>query len=130
MELGPRDLKEKQAVLVRRDTGAKRAVKLSGLVGEVAGELEAIQKSLLQRATAALKKSTHEASTLAEVKNALAQHGGIVRVPWSGKPECEARLNEETGGKILNVPLDQKAKGRCPVCSEDGAAIANFGKSY
>jgi prolyl-tRNA synthetase len=131
IEFGPRDMKEGQAVLVRRDTGAKRSVKLVGLEEEVAKELESIQASLLQRATKALTDNTRDAATLAELKRVLTQHGGIVRVPWCGSPECEAEMREETGGKILNVPLGQKApKAKCPVCSKEAVHIANFGKSY
>ncbi len=131
MEFGPRDMKDRQAVLVRRDTGGKRVVRLADLEVEVAKELDAVQESLFQRATKALADGTRSAETLAEVKQVLAEHGGIVRVPWCGKPECEAKLKEETGGKILNVPLDQKAPGaRCPVCGAEALHTANFGKSY
>jgi prolyl-tRNA synthetase len=130
VEFGPRDLRERQAVLVRRDTGGKRQVKLASLAPEVGKELDAIQSNLLQRATEALAKSTHEAGTLSELKKELAK-GGIVRVPWCGKDECEAKLKDETGGKILNVPLDQKrVKRKCIVCGDDADSVANFGKSY
>ena len=130
VELGPRDLKEKQAVLVRRDTGTKRAVKLDSVLAEVADELAAIQSSLLSRATEALARSTHDASNMADLKKALAK-GGIVRVPWCERPECEARLKEETAGKILNIPLDQKKpKLKCVVCGQDAGSVVNFGKSY
>ena len=131
IEFGPRDMKEKQAVLVRRDTGGKRTTKLVSLEEEVAKELETIQASMLQRATRALAENTRDAETLADLKRILAKHGGIVRVPWCGKAECEAKMKEETGGKILNFPIDQKApKAKCPVCSRDAVHLANFGKSY
>ena len=130
VELGPRDLKEGQAVLVRRDSGTKRVVKLGSVPDEVAKELRAIQSGLLSRATEALAKNTHEASSLAELKKALAK-GGIARVPWCGRDECETKLKGETGGKILNIPLDQKHTGlRCVSCGEAADSVANFGKSY
>ena len=130
VELGPRDLKEKQAVLVRRDTGGKRVVKLASIGAEVAKELDAVQANLLARATEALAKGTHEAGTLAELKKALGR-GGIVRVPWCGSAGCEARLKEETGGKVLNIPLEQKrARSKCIVCGQDADSVVNFGKSY
>ncbi len=131
VEFGPRDMKEGQAVLVRRDNGGKRTVKLASLPDEVGKELETIQDSLFQRASEELSKNTRDATTLAELKEILSQHGGMIRVPWCGKAECEAKMKEETGGKILNVPLGQgRRKGRCPVCSEEAGSIALFGKSY
>jgi prolyl-tRNA synthetase len=131
IEFGPRDMRDKQAVLVRRDTGSKRVVKLANLEEEVAKELETIQANLLQRATKALVENTRDATTLSELKRILSQHGGIVRVPWCGRAECEAKMKEETGGKILNVPMDKKAlKSKCPACGTDAASVVNFGKSY
>ena len=104
---------------------------LAMLVDEVAAELDAIQGDLLRKASEALAKNTHSASTVAEIKKVLSENGGIVQIPWCGNEDCEVKLREGTGGKILNIPLDQKApKGRCPVCSKDATAIANFGKSY
>ncbi|MDG6909344.1 MAG: proline--tRNA ligase [Nitrososphaerota archaeon] len=128
VEFGPRDLKERQAVLVRRDTGAKRGAKLASLKEEVAKELEAIQGSLFQKASDALAANTRDATTLEGLRKALAE-GGIVRVPWCGNPECEEKLKAETGGKVLNIPLDQKGKSKCAVCGQP-AGLANFGKSY
>lgn len=130
VELGPRDLKSGQAVLVRRDTGEKRAAKLTDLEKEVASELEGIQKNLLARARENLTRSTRQASSLEELRAMLAK-GGIIRVHWCGSRKCEDRLKEETGGKIINIPLDQhSAGGKCISCGEKAVAVANFAKSY
>jgi len=131
IEFGPRDMKEKQVVLVRRDTGGKRAAKIQSLAHEVAKELDDIQANLFKRASETLAKGTREASSLAELKRMLAEHGGIVKVPWCGKEVCEAKMKEETGGKILNIPLDRKhPKVGCAVCGEEASSWVNFGKSY
>lgn len=130
VELGPRDLKSGQAVLVRRDTGEKRAAKLTDLEKEVASELEGIQRNLLARARENLTRSTRQASSLEELRAMLAK-GGIIRVHWCGSRKCEDRLKEETGGKIINIPLDQhSAGGKCISCGEKAVAVANFAKSY
>jgi len=131
VEFGPRDMKEHHAVLVRRDTGGKRVVDLAGLVEEVGKELASIQANLFKRASDALSANTHDAESLDELKKTLSQKGGIVRVPWCGKAECEATMKEKAGGKVLNVPLGHKhSKLKCIVCGEDAPSVANFGKSY
>jgi prolyl-tRNA synthetase len=131
VELGPRDLREKQAVLVRRDTGEKRAAKSSDLEDEVGRELDSIQASLLRRAADALAKGTHDASTIDELAAGIKRTGGIFRVPWCGRRECEEKLKERTGGKILNIPLGQGAvRARCAACGEPATSIVNFGRSY
>ncbi len=131
VELGPRDLRAKQAVLVRRDTRSKRAVSLELLEKEVKGELDAIQKNLFEKAFAFLAQNTREASSIEQIKKILESTGGIVRVPWCGKESCELELKEATGGKILNIPLDQaKVNAKCASCGEKASHIVNFGKSY
>ena len=131
VEFGPRDMKEGQAVLVRRDTGGKRAVKLSQLSDEVGEELDSIQANLLKRASDSLAANTHEADSIEDVEKTLSSKGGIVRIHWCGKPECERTLKEKTGGKVLNIPLEQKpGKSKCIVCGDEAPTIANFGRSY
>ncbi|MDA4121518.1 MAG: proline--tRNA ligase [Thaumarchaeota archaeon] len=131
VELGPRDLKEHQVVLVRRDTGTKRTVKADEAEAQVEKELEEIQESLFQKATEALAKNTHEAKTLEELKEIISSKGGIVRIPWCGKSSCEKMMKEKAGGKILNIPLGQKSpKVMCPSCGEQAEMIVNYGKSY
>ena len=131
VELGPRDLSSNQAVLVRRDTGKKRQVSISAVVQEVEKELDAIHENLFQRASEALAKGTSDASTLEDAKKALKERGGIVRLPWCGDASCEATLKKETGGKILNIPLEQKQpNAKCAVCGKEAKHVVNFGKSY
>jgi prolyl-tRNA synthetase len=131
VEMGPRDLKAGQAVLVRRDTGKKRAVKSDSIESEIDHDFEAMQKELLARATEQLKKNTWDALTIEELKQAIAAHGGIVRVPWCGKRSCEDTLRTEGGGKILNIPLDQKpVRAKCASCGEPSKMIVNYGRSY
>ena len=131
VEFGPRDMKEKQAVIVRRDTGAKRIVKLASLRAEVALELDSIQANLFQRASESLASNTHDAETLDQLRRVISEKGGIVRVRWCEDVGCETKMKEMAGGKILNVPLGQKRTGgKCIVCGRDAPFIALYGKSY
>lgn len=130
VEIGPRDITAGQAVLVRRDTGAKKAAKLEGLEEEVAKELAEIHHGLLERAKALLKKNTYSASTYDDLKKMLAK-GGVVRAPWCESAECEAKLKEETGGKIINIPMEQRKRAaKCVLCGKPAAVVVNFAKSY
>ncbi|MBI3858768.1 MAG: proline--tRNA ligase [Thaumarchaeota archaeon] len=131
VEIGPRDLKASQAVLVRRDSGTKRSVKLSEIVGEAKMELDEIGKALFQKAKGFLAENTREASSLRELESGLKEKGGIYRILWCGRKDCEDDLRKSTGGKILNMPLGQGTpKGRCIFCGEPAKTVANFAKSY
>jgi prolyl-tRNA synthetase len=131
VELGPRDIESGQAILVRRDTGAKRPAKLAALEEEVARDLEEMGKSLLERARESLRKNTHMTTSYEELKRILEEKGGIVRAPWCGSAECEKRLREETGAKIINIPLDQHpSDSRCVICGGQARTVVNIAKSY
>lgn len=131
LELGPRDLAAGQAVLVRRDTGAKRAVKLSGLGDEVGKDLEEMGRNLLERARESLKNNTRMTTSFEELKKIIRERGGIVRAPWCGSAECEKKLIKETGAKIVNIPLDQhQANSKCVCCGERAETVVNIAKSY
>ena len=131
VELGPRDLKSEQAVLVRRDTGTKRLVALGAVVAEVGKELKVIQTNLLSKAREGLRENTRDVHDLQELKKSVAGKGGINRILWCGKKKCEDELKAATGGKILNMPLDESApEGRCISCGEPAATKANFARSF
>ncbi|TLY17063.1 MAG: proline--tRNA ligase [Thaumarchaeota archaeon] len=130
VEIGPRDLAKRQVVLARRDNGKKRQVTMASAAREVARELKEIQKDLYQRALSFLEEHTYTAETFEQLKSSL-KNGGIVRAPWCLSPDCEAKVKEETGAKIINLPMDQKGtKSRCVNCGREAGVIANFAKSY
>jgi prolyl-tRNA synthetase len=131
IELGPRDLKQGQAVLARRDTLEKIPVKLDAIEVEVTKMLGAIQQNLFSRATEFLKNNTRKTNSYSELKSIIAKSGGVVQSPWCGSADCEATVKGETGAKIINIPLEQdKTVAACVICGKPGIAIANFAKSY
>ncbi len=131
VEIGPRDLKAGQAVLVRRDTGTKRAAKLVDLESEVGKELESIGHQLLEKARKSLEENTRSTDSPDELKKILKEKGGVVKVLWCGKESCEEALKEKTGGKIINIPFEQEAlKGACISCGEEPKMQVNFARSY
>ena len=80
MEIGPKDLAEGIAVLVRRDNGVKRKVPLAEAAGEAAAELAAMQDALLERAQKFRAENTKEIQTLDELVAFLDDDGGFAQV--------------------------------------------------
>ncbi len=80
LELGPRDLAQDQITLVRRDTGEKAPVGLSGVTAAVVDALEASQSGLLETATEARDARTADVGSLDEAREAAAT--GFARIPW------------------------------------------------
>ncbi len=134
LEIGERDIKADKVVAARRDTSEKRDVKMNDVGKEVAHLLGEIHENLYRRAKKFMDENTHEIETYAGLKKIVeSKRGGIAQGGWCGSAECEAKVKEETGAKITNMPFDaqKKAKGRkCAVCGEEAKFIANFARSY
>jgi prolyl-tRNA synthetase len=130
LEIGPRDVKQGQARVVRRDTREKRDVAIAELP-EVIGELlETIQTALFERAATFREENTHQVDSYDEFRR-LIERGGFMRARWCGSPECEARVKDETGATIRCLPLDAPLDpGPCLVCGGDSERRALFARAY
>jgi len=131
MEIGPKDLKKNQAVLVRRDTGKKTPIKTRNLKKEVKRMLEEIQKNLFERAKKSIEERTKKVSTYDQFKKQI--EGNWVVAPWCGSVECEEKIKDETGAKITNIPFhlnEKKPEGKCILCGKEAKHVVYFGKSY
>ena len=133
IEIGPRDVKAGQAVLVRRDLRTKTLAPLDGLPGRVAVVLEEIQAQLFHEAETFLKENTHDAETAEEFKDIMENKRGFVRALWCGNQACEDKIKEETMATIRVIPFGHEhgeRKGRCVSCGRDADTLAFFARSY
>ncbi|MBI4152679.1 proline--tRNA ligase [Candidatus Woesearchaeota archaeon] len=132
VELGPKDLEKKQVLIVRRDTGEKKAVSLVKLDVEIPALLETIQQSLFDKAEKYLKRSIVTVLNFKDAEKQLKTEK-LLFVPWCGKPLCEEEFKEKTGAKSLNSPFEQPALKngqKCFACAEKATVWFYFGKSY
>lgn len=95
IELGPKDLKAKQFVAVRRDTGEKITIARENALSRVSELLDIIQNAMLAKATADLKshlkvsKSWNEFVSLLDAKN-------IIQSPFCGDTPCEEKIKADS----------------------------------
>ena len=131
IELGPRDLEKKQAVVVRRDTGEKKFIALEKVKEEVNALLEKMHQDLYTKAEKFLKESMVSVSSLKEAEKAL-EEKKLLFAPWCGEPECEEKFKEKTTAKSLNAPLRQTLlkNEKCFACGGKAVLKGYFGKSY
>lgn len=122
LEIGPRDLKANQGVLVRRDTREKRPVSLDVLGEEVSELLSAIQRDML---AAALDRreanSVRERISYDRFREIMDGEGAFVYAGWCGDPACEAQIKEETKATIRCLPDEEfQSATRPTVCLKCG----------
>ena len=131
IEIGPRDVKEKKLVIVRRDTFEKKSVDEHIAVAAVENLLSDMQRNLFAKAKAALDKQTSEVSDYHKFKEIIEKKGGYIRAEWCGDDKCEEKVKEETGATLRVIPFDQpKTFGKCIVCGKKAKFNAYFARSY
>jgi prolyl-tRNA synthetase len=131
IEIGPRDVKERQVVLVRRDNHEKVAVKEDEVTGAVARLLEEIQNNLFNKAKKFLEENLTTVKNYGEFKEALEKKGGFIKASWCGQTRCEEKIKEETGATIRVIPFEkEKPSAKCLHCGEEAREVVYFAKSY
>jgi prolyl-tRNA synthetase len=133
IEIGPRDVKAGQAVLVRRDTREKMTLPLDVMASKVPGILEDIQASLFREAETFLRENTRQAGSWEEFKDVMDNQRGFVKSLWCGSDACEDKIKEDTLATIRVIPLETKneaAPGACVCCGKEAKVLAIFARAY
>lgn len=94
IEIGPRDLAQKQAIVTDRLGIAKKPISLDEIGIAVHDTLEIVQKTMFDRAKERMMKQWHKAAKLAEFGPILAEHNGLYQTGWCRKQSCEDLLRE------------------------------------
>jgi prolyl-tRNA synthetase len=131
LEVGPRDARQGTVRVVRRDTRERFDLPLAGLHERLAELLESLQRDLFQRALQFRETNTHSVDSYDEFKAVLDERGGFIRAHWCGSGECEARVKDETGATIRNLPLDEPDdRSSCLICGSESPRRALFARAY
>jgi prolyl-tRNA synthetase len=131
IEIGPRDVKENQVTVARRDTFEKLAVKEDKIVNVVTELLKEIQTTLFNRAKEFLEDHITTVKTYSEFKEAMKNKGGFIRACWCSSTTCEEKIKEETGATIRILPFEkEKPFSNCVYCSREGKEVVYFGRAY
>ncbi|XP_070181342.1 bifunctional glutamate/proline--tRNA ligase-like isoform X2 [Littorina saxatilis] len=148
LELGPRDIKAKQVVLVRRDNGERSTVPDADVPAQLTKLLDTIQQCLYNKAEAELKSSLAVSHDWNEFCDAL-DKSKLIQAPFCGEIPCEDAIKKDSardvvveegapamGAKGLCIPFKQPAQlspgTKCihPSCGKPAKYYTLFGRSY
>ncbi|KAI9517973.1 hypothetical protein NQZ68_001143 [Dissostichus eleginoides] len=146
LEVGPKDMQQRQCVAVRRDSGVKETIPEAEVEKKLVAMLEDIQSSLFKKASDDLNSNMVAADTMEEFQKMLEQ-GKIVQIPFCGEIDCEDSIKKTTakdqdlepgapsmGAKSLCIPfspLKTLQPGQKCVCEKEPAKYYTlFGRSY
>ncbi|MBV9389478.1 MAG: proline--tRNA ligase [Chroococcidiopsidaceae cyanobacterium CP_BM_ER_R8_30] len=130
LEIGPRDLKNGTAVLVRRDTGEKVNVAQSELETQIKTLLDEIQANLFQKAKEFQQQNTYFVETYEEFKAGIEKKPGFYIAYFDGTPEDEEKIQEETKATGRCIPLGQTEVGKCFYTGRQTSTQVIFAKAY
>ena len=131
IEVGPRDVKNGQVVMVRRDTCQKLFVKDADIEATVDQLMIDIQANMLAKARANMAELTTSAQTYDELKAVLESKGGFIKAAWCGSAECEAKVKDQTGATIRVRPFQKETPtAGCIYCGKAAQENVYFAKSY
>ncbi|XP_054468502.1 bifunctional glutamate/proline--tRNA ligase isoform X1 [Anoplopoma fimbria] len=146
LEVGPKDMQQRQCVAVRRDSGAKVTIPEAEVEKRMVAMLEDIQTSLFNKASNDLKRNMVPADTMEQFQKELDQ-GKMVQIPFCGGIECEDWIKKTTakdqdlepgapsmGAKSLCIPfspLKTLQPGQMCISGKEAAQYYTlFGRSY
>jgi prolyl-tRNA synthetase len=135
VELGPRDIDNNQAVLVRRDTREKRPVSLDTIGEDIADMLAAMQRDMLEVARDRREANSHRGEiTYERFREIIEDRGGFVYAGWNGDPAVEAKVKEETKATIRVIPDEEfrsaEPATRCMVTGEPAKYEVVWARAY
>ncbi|OGB65692.1 MAG: proline--tRNA ligase [Caldithrix sp. RBG_13_44_9] len=131
IEIGPRDVDNRQVTIVRRDNRQKISVGADSLVPQLKQILDQIQQDLFQKALDFQKANTYSINEYEEFKKILEEKSGFIEAHWCGSAGCENKVKEETKATIRNIPFDRlKEMGKCIICGKDSEGRVIFAKAY
>jgi prolyl-tRNA synthetase len=131
INIGPKDIEERQIEFVRRDTKEKRHAKRVNLVSITTSLLAGIQETMLAKATEFLNENTFIPVDFENFKSIIQDKGGFLLAGWCGEEQCESKIKEETGADIRVIPFDQKDKqATCIYCGRESKKAAIYARAY
>lgn len=131
IEIGPRDLENNQAVLVRRDSGEKEVVELAKLEERLETLLDQIQKDMFNTCLERRVEKTKVATSLDEMIKLMEEDQCFLKTMWCEDVECENKIKELTGAHSRCIPFEQEhLSDVCPVCGKKATKMVVWGRQY
>ena len=130
LEMGPRDLANGTAVLVRRDTGEKVSVAQSDLESQIKTLLDETQANLFKKAKEFQQQNMYSVETYEEFKQSIEEKPGFYVAYFDGNPDDEEKIQEETKATGRCILFDQQEVGKCFYTGKETTQRVIFARAY
>jgi len=131
LEIGDKEADSGSVVVVRRDTLAKQAIKISELKKFIDQLLIDIQNNLLEKHKKFTQDNTFLVDSYDEFKKIMSTTRGFISAHWCESSDCELKIKEETKATSRCLPDGQKEEnGVCIYCGKPSKHRWLFAQSY
>lgn len=128
IEIGPRDMENKQVIIVDRLGLGKEAVSFDDIETYVSKTLATFQDTLFERAQRKMKSQWFSVEKLADFGERLANEGGFFQTGWCQSLECEAVLKEYQA--TTRCLLKENTHSHCFNCDKASKGDVLIAKAY
>jgi prolyl-tRNA synthetase len=131
IEIGPRDLKQRNVTLVRRDLGNRVTYQRNAL--NISDNLTEINTNLHAHAREWMQARIHRVTSLGDAQQILNSKGGIVETPWCGEELCGRKMEAIVDVRVLGQPFEENedsVTGTCTNCEKPATAILRLARTY
>jgi len=131
VEVGPRDLKEKQVTICERVNLERTTVALEEAVNAVKEIFKKIAVKLKERSILNLSRMTANVEDMEALRKAIKARK-IARVCWCGSVECAEKIKEESEGEIrgYRIDIEEKPEHNCIACGGDAEKVVYVARAY
>lgn len=132
IEIGPRDIENKNVVVFRRDKMEKETVSLDSneFVSEIKALLNDISQNMKNKAWNSFNERIKSAEFVEEAAEKIEEHKGIVTFQWCGNEKCGKELEKKVGVDILGIQDENATPGQCINCRKPASCNTLIAKTY
>jgi len=128
IEIGPRDIENKVAIVADRLGETKESIALSNIKYYVKELLESMQDKLFERAKEKLENMWYKEEKLVEFGPVLKEKCGAYQTGWCRDSECEKELKKYQA--FTRCLLEEKTFAKCFNCDKNSVSDVLVAKSY
>lgn len=128
VEIGPRDVKNNQVVMVDRLGLGKKSCAIDTLATAVQETLDTVQAQLFARAVETRAKQWHKVAFFEDFAKNLEDQGGFYQTGWCKSAECETKL--KTIKATIRCVLPEQTFPTCFSCKRESKGDILAAKAY
>lgn len=129
IEIGPRDIENNQAVIMRRDTLEKINLSLDGIAENINELLDKVQLEMLEKSRRNRDAKVVETDTLDGILQGV-EGKNFVKAGWCGCRECEDNVKEYAQATARVMVDEEGVPERCAICGKPAKHKVIFARAY